>query len=89
MICAPVRRSVPEGAYVREAGRSTPTSPLQRSRTILCASASYIAVPAAMRFAIPQASPGVYVPMALALTFPFNVLIGLPLYLAVINRLWN
>ncbi len=57
--------------------------------TILCASASYIAVPAAMRFAIPQASPGVYVPMALALTFPFNVLIGLPIYLAIINRLWN
>jgi hypothetical protein len=57
--------------------------------TILCASASYIAVPAAMRFAIPQASPGIYVPMALALTFPFNVLIGLPLYLAVINHLWN
>ena len=57
--------------------------------TILCASASYIAVPAAMRFAIPQASPGVYVPMALALTFPFNVIVGLPLYLAVINRLWN
>ncbi len=57
--------------------------------TILCASASYIAVPAAMRFAIPQASPGVYVPMALALTFPFNVLVGLPLYLAVINHLWK
>lgn len=57
--------------------------------TILCASASYIAVPAAMRFAIPQASPGVYVPMALALTFPFNVLIGLPIYLAIINRFWS
>lgn len=57
--------------------------------TILCASASYIAVPAAMRFAIPEASPGVYVPMALALTFPFNVLIGLPIYLAIINHLWN
>ena len=57
--------------------------------TILCASASYIAVPAAMRLAIPEASPGVYVPMALALTFPFNIIIGLPLYLAVINRLWS
>ena len=42
-----------------------------------------------MRFAIPEASPGVYVPMALALTFPFNVLVGLPLYLAIINQLWN
>jgi hypothetical protein len=57
--------------------------------TILCASASYIAVPAAMRLALPQASPGVYVPMALALTFPFNVIVGLPLYLAVIDRLWS
>jgi hypothetical protein len=57
--------------------------------TILCASASYIAVPAAMRLAVPQASPGIYLPMALALTFPFNVIIGLPLYLAVINRLWS
>jgi hypothetical protein len=57
--------------------------------TILCASASYIAVPAAMRLAVPQASPGIYLPMALALTFPFNVIVGLPLYLAVINRLWS
>ena len=57
--------------------------------TILCASASYIAVPAAMRLAVPQASPGIYLPMALALTFPFNVIIGLPLYLAVVDRLWS
>jgi hypothetical protein len=57
--------------------------------TVLCASASYIAVPAAMRLAIPKASPGIYVPMALAITFPFNVVIGLPLYLAVINHLWS
>ena len=57
--------------------------------TILCASASYIAVPAAMRLAVPQASPGIYLPMALALTFPFNVIIGLPLYLAAIDRLWS
>ena len=57
--------------------------------TVLCASASYIAVPAAIRHALPEASPGVYVPMALALTFPFNITIGLPLYLAVIDRLWS
>jgi uncharacterized protein len=49
---------------------------------ILCASASYIAVPAAMRLAIPEANPSVYVTMALAVTFPFNILIGMPLYLA-------
>jgi hypothetical protein len=55
----------------------------------LCASASYIAVPAAMRIAVPAANPGVYVTMALALTFPFNIIIGLPVYLAVIQHFWN
>lgn len=48
--------------------------------TILCASASYIAVPAAMRLALPQASPSVYLPLSLGVTFPFNVTIGIPLY---------
>lgn len=57
--------------------------------TVLCASASYIAVPAAMRLAVPEANPGLYVTMALALTFPFNIILGLPLYLGVINRLWS
>jgi hypothetical protein len=56
---------------------------------VLCASASYIAVPAAMRLAIPEANPGVYVTMALGITFPLNVLIGLPVYLSVINTLWR
>ncbi len=55
---------------------------------VLCASASYIAVPAAMRQALPQANPALYVTMALALTFPFNVVIGIPLYLSVISALW-
>jgi len=55
----------------------------------LCASASYIAVPAAMRLAIPQANPGLYVSMALALTFPFNIALGLPLYLTIIKSLWR
>jgi hypothetical protein len=50
--------------------------------TILAASASYIAVPAAMHLAIPRASPGIYMPMALGVTFPFNIAIGIPLYLA-------
>jgi hypothetical protein len=56
--------------------------------TILAASASYIAVPAAMRLAIPAANPGLYLPMALAVTFPFNVCLGIPLYLLVIQALW-
>ena len=57
--------------------------------TGLCASASYIAVPAAMRLAVPEANPSIYVTMALALTFPFNIALGLPLYLTVINHFWN
>lgn len=54
--------------------------------TVLAASASYIAVPAALRMAIPSANPGVFVPLALGITFPFNVIIGLPLYLDIIER---
>lgn len=50
---------------------------------ILAASASYIAVPAAMRLAVPKADPGLYIPMALAVTFPVNITLGLPLYLWV------
>jgi len=48
--------------------------------TVLGASASYIAVPAAMRLALPEADPSIYLPMSLAVTFPFNLLIGIPLY---------
>ena len=57
--------------------------------TVLCASASYIAVPAALRLAVPEANPGLYVTMSLAITFPFNIILGLPLYLSAINRFWN
>jgi len=52
---------------------------------VLAASASYIAVPAAMKIAVPNANPGLYLPMALAVTFPFNITIGLPLYYAVVS----
>jgi hypothetical protein len=54
--------------------------------TILCASASYIAVPAAMRLALPQADPAVYLTLSLAMTFPFNLTVGLPLYLWAAER---
>ena len=57
--------------------------------TALCASASYIAVPAALRLALPEANPGLYVTMALALTFPFNIVVGLPLYMGAIQRIWT
>lgn len=56
---------------------------------VLAASASYIAAPAAVRHAIPRASPGLYIPLALAVTFPFNIAIGLPLYWAVVAWLWH
>lgn len=54
---------------------------------ILGASASYIAVPAAMRLALPQANPSIYLPMSLAITFPLNLLVGIPLYHKVIRFL--
>ncbi len=47
---------------------------------VLLASASYIAVTAAVRLALPQAKAAIYVPMSLALTFPFNIMFGIPLY---------
>lgn len=53
--------------------------------SILAASASYIAVPAAMRIAVPKANPSLYLPMALAITFPFNITLGMPLYLYIIQ----
>jgi hypothetical protein len=50
---------------------------------VLCASASYIAVPAAMRVALPDANPAVSLTLALGITFPFNLVLGIPLYVAV------
>ena len=52
---------------------------------ILAASASYIAVPASMRLIAPQADPGLYIPMALGITFPINITIGMPLYMMLIR----
>ena len=52
---------------------------------ILASSASYIAVPAAMKQAAPEADPGLYIPMALGLTFPFNITFGMPLYWMLIQ----
>jgi len=52
---------------------------------VLAASASYIAVPAAMKITVPKANPGLYLPMALAVTFPINITIGMPLYFLVVQ----
>lgn len=54
---------------------------------VLCGSASYIAVPAAMRLALPEAKASIYIPMSLAITFPFNVALGIPLYYAAATHL--
>ncbi|MGQ7829125.1 sodium-dependent bicarbonate transport family permease [Altererythrobacter sp. Z27] len=54
---------------------------------VLCASASYIAVPAAMRLALPEADPGIYLTMSLSLTFPFNILINIGLISATASLL--
>lgn len=48
---------------------------------VLCGSASYIAVPAAMRLALPEAKAAIYLPLSLAITFPFNISLGIPVYL--------
>jgi uncharacterized protein len=56
---------------------------------VLCASASYIAVPAAMRMTVPEANPSLYVSTALAVTFPFNIIVGIPLYMYGINLFWR
>ncbi|MEX1118235.1 MAG: sodium-dependent bicarbonate transport family permease [Terrimicrobiaceae bacterium] len=56
---------------------------------LLAASASYIAVPAVMRVSVPEANPGLYVPMALSLTFPLNVLVGIPVFFKIITMLWT
>lgn len=54
---------------------------------VLAASASYIAVPAVLRHAVPEARPAVYIGLSLGLTFPFNLLVGIPLYQALAQRL--
>ena len=52
---------------------------------ILAASASYIAVPAAMKISVPKSNPGLYLPMALAVTFPVNITIGMPIYFLIVE----
>jgi hypothetical protein len=53
----------------------------------LAGSASYIAAPAAVRIALPQASPGLYVTASLGVTFPFNLTLGIPYYIALAQAL--
>ena len=53
----------------------------------LAASASYIAVPAALRLALPEANPAIPLTMSLGVTFPFNLLVGIPLYISAASAL--
>jgi hypothetical protein len=53
---------------------------------ILAASASYIAVPAAMKISVPQSNPGLFLPMALAITFPINITLGMPIYYLIVQN---
>lgn len=54
---------------------------------VLCASASYLAVPTAMRMTVPEAKASYYISTTLGLTFPFNIVIGIPVYMGLVNRL--
>ena len=53
---------------------------------VLAASASYIAVPAVLRYAIPETSPSLYFGLSLGVTFPLNILLGIPLYIYVAQK---
>ncbi|MCE7959385.1 MAG: hypothetical protein DYH06_15825 [Acidobacteria bacterium ACB2] len=54
---------------------------------LLCASSSYIVVPAAMRQAVPEANPGLFELLSLSVTFPFNISLGIPLYWSAVKLL--
>jgi hypothetical protein len=56
---------------------------------VLAASASYIVVPAVVRYAIPEANASLYFGMSLAITFPFNIVLGIPLYFSILKALWG
>ncbi|TGK08654.1 sodium-dependent bicarbonate transport family permease [Leptospira fletcheri] len=55
--------------------------------TVLCASASYIAVPAAMKGSIPEANPSIYLTVALSIVFPINIVAGIPLYYYLVKTI--
>jgi uncharacterized protein len=56
---------------------------------ILSASASYIAAPAAIRISLPEANPTLYLTSSLAITFPFNITLGIPIYLEMARYLYR
>jgi hypothetical protein len=56
---------------------------------VLAASASYIAVPAVLRHALPEVAPGLYMGMSLGITFPFNIILGIPLYIYIAKAVYS
>jgi uncharacterized protein len=76
-VCAPLVHAAIALALASAVGMSVGNGALL---VVLTASASYIAVPAVLRHALPEANPSLYFGMSLGLTFPFNILLGIPLY---------
>jgi hypothetical protein len=75
------------GSVVAYASQWVTPDPANRFMfSILAASGSYIAVPATLRLAVPKADPGLYIPMALGITFPVNLTIGMPLYFWIVHH---
>ncbi len=56
---------------------------------VLCASASYLAVPSAMRMTVPEAKSSYYISTTLGLTFPFNIVLGIPIYMSLVNKIYT
>ena len=56
---------------------------------VLCASASYLAVPAAMRMTVPEARSSYYISTTLGLTFPFNIVLGIPIYMSLVKNIYS
>lgn len=85
-IGVPLANAVLAGALARAFGLGLGDAFLL---AVLAASASYIVVPAVLRYAIPEANASLYFGLSLAITFPFNVVLGLPLYFAALAAVWR
>lgn len=85
-ICVPLVNAVLAGLLARLFGLQLGDAFLL---AVLAASASYIVVPAVVRYAIPEANASVYFGMSLVITFPFNIVIGIPLYFTALGAAWR
>jgi hypothetical protein len=85
-ICVPLANAVLAALLARLFGLQLGDALLL---AVLAASASYIVVPAVVRYAIPEANASVYFGMSLVITFPFNIVIGIPLYFTALAAVWR